>query len=399
MGSFFRVVGGSERAALSQQRRWGYLGIAVADRLIPKIRSKVALHSTIDVEDGILAVLDELVSRGWRPIMLLEDQRRRAVLQALTGRRVLAVPKWSLRGVLHFLTARYVMTTGDVYGGFGPPAAQILVNLWHGEPPTKVTGRFGAPGGLHVTFAPVCSTLGRAYRAAEFDLHPQQVPIVGAPRNDRLLRADRTAMRQLLLQDDADRTVFLWMPSYRVGSIADRPRRDVAAGHSGVSFSLEELRRLDDWLVAHDARLVVKLHHLDSVEFPRDFRAIRVLVQGDLEQLGLTLYPALSAFDALITDMSSVWVDYLLVDKPMIFAFPDVESYRRGRGLNLEPYEHWVPGPFARSMDEVLAAMTDVVDGRDPMAEERRLARLRFHRWHDDGSTTRLLDGLGMGPR
>jgi CDP-glycerol glycerophosphotransferase (TagB/SpsB family) len=122
-----------------------------------------------------------------------------------------------------------------------------------------------------------------------------------------------------------------------------------------------------------------------------------VLTQGDLERQGLTLYPALAAFDALITDMSSVWVDYLLLDKPMVFAFPDSDQYRNGRGLNLEPYDQWVPGPFAQDVDSLLSALGDVIDGRDPMAEERARTRVRFHQYLDDQSTVRLLDGLGLG--
>jgi len=105
----------------------------------------------------------------------------------------------------------------------------------------------------------------------------------------------------------------------------------------------------------------------------------------------------LSAFDGLITDVSSAWVDYLLLDKPLIFAFPDIEEYRQGRGLSIEPYEHWVPGPFVRTLDEFVDALDDVVAGRDPLAEERRLARLRLHQYQDDKSAARLLDGLGLG--
>ena len=125
----------------------------------------------------------------------------------------------------------------------------------------------------------------------------------------------------------------------------------------------------------------------------------RVLTQDEMEDLGLTMYTMLPAFDGLVTDVSSVWVDYLLLDKPMVFAFPDIQDYRDGRGLSIEPYEDWVPGPFVRDIDGLIAALADLVDGRDPMAGERQLARLRFHQYHDDRSAARLLDGLGIESR
>jgi len=379
-------------------KRLIYLALDVINRVVPKVQDKVVLHSTIDLEDGVLAVLEELAMRGWSATVLLEEPARAGRLKAIAPGPVRTVPKRSRRALLHYLTARYVMTTENIFGNRPPPDSQIVVNIWHGEPPTKVTARFfEGQGGLRCTYAPVCSTVGRAYRAAEFDLHPLRVPIVGAPRNDRMLRSDGAAVRRVLLGDEAGLPTLLWLPSFRSGHWGDQVRVDTGGDHHpGVPFPLTQVRRLDEHLAARGARLVVKLHPHDVSSFAGDFRAIQVLSQEQMQAQGLTLYPALPAFDGLITDMSSIWVDYLLLDRPMVFAFPDVADYRNGRGLNLEPYEDWVPGPFVRTMDQLIAAVDDVVDGRDPMAEERGRARRRFHQFADDGSTARLLDGLGI---
>ena len=240
------------------------------------------------------------------------------------------------------------------------------------------------------------STVGRAYRSAEFGLDPLRVPIVGAPRNDRMLRSDGTRVRRRLLGDDADRPVLLWLPSFRTGSWAGRTRHDVATSFPGVPFPLAEVQRLDDWLVERGAVIVLKLHPHDVASFPGGFRALRVLSQEEMQRQGLTLYTMLPAFDGLLTDVSSIWLDYLLLDRPLVFAFPDVDEYRSGRGLNLEPYEDWVPGPFARDMDSLLQALAELLDGHDPMSDERGRARARFHQHHDDQSAARLLDGLGI---
>ena len=367
------------------------------NRLLPKT-DRVVLHSTIDLEDGVLAVIEELTARGRGATVLVEEpSRARQVRSAVPGSRVRTVRRRSLRGVLVFLTSRWVMTTESLYGSPVPPPAQTLVNIWHGEPPTKTVVRF-LPGRTPIpcTWAPVCSTVGRAYRAAEFGLHPLQVPIVGAPRNDRMLRADAAAVRRLVLGDTADRPTLLWLPSFRAGRWGDRVRVDASGDYPGVPFDTDALGRLDAALTALGAQVVVKLHPHDVASFTGSYRSVRALTQEQMGEKGLTLYPLLSAFDGLITDMSSVWVDYLLVDKPIVFAFPDIDAYRAGRGLNLEPYEDWVPGPFARTTEQMIAAVTDVVDGRDPMADERRRARLRFHAFHDDRSAARLLDGLGL---
>ncbi len=397
---FASLGGGSEVPdAPSFRRRLGFLAIGLLNRLVPKSPKSVVLHATIDIEDGVLAVAEGLAARHWSATALLEDPTRAAALTAMSGGTVRALPKHSIRALVRFLTARHVMTTASLFGNVTAPRTQTLVNLWHGEPPTKVTGRFfGSQGGLRCTYAPVCSTVGRAYRAAEFDLHPSQVPIVGAPRNDRMMRADGAAVRRALLGAEATRPTLLWLPSFRRGQFADQaPRIDTVGEHyPGVPFGAADIAQLDAALDDVGARIVVKLHPHDIERFSGDYRSIRVLTQRQMADAGLTLYPMLAAFDGLVTDMSSVWVDYLLLDRPMVFAFPDVDQYRDGRGLNLEPFEDWVPGPFVRTVDELVAAITDVVAGRDPMAEERGRARRRFHHFIDDGSTARLLDGLGV---
>lgn len=378
-------------------RRLGHLVLDAVNRAVPK-RDEVVLHSTIDVEDGVLAVLEELHRRGRSATVLLEDPARGERLRALAPPGVRTLPKRSVRAALAFLRARYVMTTESLYGNRPPPPSQVLVNIWHGEPPTKVTARFFAgQGPLRATVAPVCSTLGRAYRAAEFGLDPRRVPVVGAPRNDRMLRASREHVRAALLGDDADRPTLLWLPSFRTARWGDKVRTDVnSAFHAGVPYSREDLDRIDAAVDAVGARLVVKLHPHDALSLTGDFRAVRVLTQEQMYAAGLTVYPALAAFDGLVTDMSSVWVDYLLLDRPLVFAFPDVEDYRDGRGLNLEPFESWVPGPFTRTADELVAALADVVEGRDPCAQLRAVTRRRFHRHRDDRSAERLLDGIGL---
>jgi hypothetical protein len=382
----------------SLRRRMAHLALEVANRVVPKTPDRVVLHSTIDLEDGVLAVADELSSRGWTPTILLERPDRAAQVREHTAGKVRTVAKKSARGVLQYLTARYVVTTYAVFGDTRPPGSQVLVNIWHGDPPSgKVIARFfPGRGGLRCTYTPVTSTLGRAFRATEFGLHPMQVPVVGAARNDRMLRADARAVRRAVLGEAADRPTFLWLPTFResvLGTIS------ISAAHPGVPFSAADLQRLDRWLVESGATVVIKLHPHDAATFSGDYRAIRVLTQDQMEQLGLTMYTMLPAFDGLLTDVSSVWVDYLLLDKPMVFAFPDIDEYRAGRGLSIEPFEDWVPGPFVRDIDGLVGALGDLVAGRDPMAHERGRARVRFHQHLDDRSAARLLDGLGITRR
>ena len=52
----------------------------------------------------------------------------------------------------------------------------------------------------------------------------------------------------------------------------------------------------------------------------------------------------LGSSDALITDYSSVYFDYLLLDKPIGFTVDDMELYIKDRGFIFNNPEEYMPG-------------------------------------------------------
>jgi len=153
--------------------------------------------------------------------------------------------------------------------------------------------------------------------------------------------------------------------------------------------------RVDRWLADKSVSLFVKPHPT-AIEQQAAFENIQVIDEPWLAAHGLTTYQMLAATDVLITDASSVWVDFLLLERPIIYVFPDLREYEASRGLNLAPYERWVPGPIVSNADGLIAVLDGLLQGRDEHHQERVLARERFHRYADGNSTKRLLDVLGF---
>jgi CDP-glycerol glycerophosphotransferase (TagB/SpsB family) len=242
--------------------------------------------------------------------------------------------------------------------------------------------------------APVCSDIGRKYRCAEFALDPLHVPVIGAPRNDRLLSANRDDVRRRLGWEQKD-SIWLWLPTYRSAN-SGRQGGSNADSINRLPFDDEAIEHLDEQLAAHNVTLVLKPHPLAPVDLKERGKGVRVLRQSDVEISGVSLYEVLAAVDGLVTDASSVWIDYLLVRRPIIFAFPDIEQYRARRGLNLEPYECWAPGPFAHDVQSLVYHLTTFTNGMDEYAPQREEMLHTFHRYTDASSTDRLLDLLGL---
>jgi len=156
------------------------------------------------------------------------------------------------------------------------------------------------------------------------------------------------------------------------------------------------LAGLDGLLTEHGIEVVIKPHPLAEQTIPHGYRSLTILTQDALERSMVSLYEYLAAIDGLITDISSVWIDFLLRDRPMVFAFPDLVQYRSTRGFNLEPYEDWVPGPIVSDVVTLARHLARSASGRDDYVEQRQVMCRRLHRYADTASSDRLLDALGL---
>ncbi len=79
----------------------------------------------------------------------------------------------------------------------------------------------------------------------------------------------------------------------------------------------------------------------------------------------------LGAFDLLITDYSSIYVDFLLTEKPLIFLPYDLEEYNRVVGFSID-YEKLSPGPKPKTMTQFLDDLDALLQSPEYYLAERR---------------------------
>ena len=103
----------------------------------------------------------------------------------------------------------------------------------------------------------------------------------------------------------------------------------------------------------------------------------------------MDLYEILPHTDMLITDYSSVYFDYLLLNKPIVFINTDLEKYRETRGLLLEPYDQWTPGLKVREFEELIKVIKNSFS-EDTFIKQRKELIDIFHTYKDGKSTERL---------
>jgi CDP-glycerol glycerophosphotransferase len=195
----------------------------------------------------------------------------------------------------------------------------------------------------------------------------------GYPRDDILVsdRADdvRRRTRELLgIQDH--QTAVLYAPTFRDYLSADDTRAPM------VDFlDFDRARRA----LGDDVVFLVRGHAFNART--RERRTF----PGTID---VTDYPEVSdlylAADVGVVDYSSLRFDFGVTGKPMVFLVPDLERYQETRGW-LFDFEPTAPGPFARTTDDVVAALSDL----DRVRAEHAAAYRAFHEDYLD-----LEDGL-----
>jgi CDP-glycerol glycerophosphotransferase len=103
------------------------------------------------------------------------------------------------------------------------------------------------------------------------------------------------------------------------------------------------------------------------------------------------VYPALVLTDFLVTDYSSIYFDYLLLDRPILFFPFDYETYVSQDRSLLFDYEAMTPGPKYRNQQDLETALEKLCrQNADGYAEARRKIRELVFSRRDDGAAHRI---------
>lgn len=353
-------------------------------------RGHFVVYGWPDVEGNSVEVVRWILTqRTERVIWIVTSLRRQEALRVLhlqddvrltvTGKKA---------GLWPFLTASVVFVTHGLY--LNPPLTRrkAVVNLWHGEgPKSRSQARLDIP--LPPSTALVAGTrVFSEVKRERFELRHDQMIYCGLPRWDQLLRpAGDDDLRALGV--DPTRPFILYMPTFRVAKAVGGQ-----TGWTDLDVDLADvvMRGLVRGAAETRAQVVVKPHPYDAREYAAE--DVLTVTNEDLNSTHLLMYRLLARAGGLVTDYSSVWTDFLTLDRPIGFALGDFEEYSTQRGLNVDNFLELVPGPVLLTEDDcaefVRATVLDPAHG----VALRARSRERIGLVSTDGATKGLFEGL-----
>lgn len=324
------------------------------------------------------------------PVWITTD---RTLVRRLRARGLPALHRWSPQGLLAAARAGlYFINDNSSDINFPLGGGARIFNLWHGVGLKNV--HFGATVGSNAQLRATSSNPLRKIRNMRrfershwvlatspdmastffkrcFDLPMSQLPALGYPRLDPALDDDLKQLSasfedySVLTRRGKVSKSILYVPTLRL------QKGDL------LSDALPDLDRLSEALMAQNAELLLKIH--PKMALNNRWRGslkpnIRVLPEN------LDIYPVLDRFDAMVTDYSSLFFDYIQSRSEGMVLYPfDYARYTSTERDLAWDYDEVTVGVRVDDFDSLLEAIRTgrVFDPLDP----EKLAAVRHRFW------------------
>lgn len=287
---------------------------------------------------------------------------------------------YTLRGVWSILRAGFIVLDAfiqpEIYALSG--GAQLL-QLLHGkgmkkkgysEPQPRTQAAIFTPSPYTLEILPESFKMGaRLYVTG----YPRTAALLGEPIEHAEISVDSGMRAHLHELRAAGKKIVLYAPTFRRGQ---------------KQFDLSpilNLQALEQWAKDHNTHVVLSLHNKYRAQQSSGVLGgtVSYLEEGDI-------YPILSLFDVLVTDYSSLFADYILLDRPLIFYCYDLETYAQREGI-VGDYMQITPGPKVTTFEALIQALESAICTGDPdWAAARAKARSLYHTHQDTKASERI---------
>lgn len=192
------------------------------------------------------------------------------------------------------------------------------------------------------------------------------------------------------------RKVVIWYPTYRQHKNHSTKENYVDAISIPFIHDVTFAREINQLAAKYGILLVVKPHPVQDLSKIQalDLDNIKFIYDSFFSSHGISAYEFLAKTDALITDYSSVFFDYLLTGKPIGLAQEDYELYRDRIGFAIDMDIMRGCSTMLNTIDDFELFFRNISSGNDPLKEKREEIKQLTNQYTDGCSTKRVVDWL-----
>jgi len=330
-----------------------FLGI-----VLPKNKQLIIFESFLGKQysDNPRAIYEYLQNyQGYKMYWSIE----RKSIDRFTDVNIQLIPRFSIKWTFLMNRAKYWVTNSRLPLWIPKPKKTIYVQTWHGTPLKKI--------GVDIEEVHMPGTNSEKYKrnfvteakkwdylispnayssdifrhAFQFD---KRIIELGYPRNDVLVNQNNSKTIEKIKESlnlPFDKKIILYAPTWR-----DNEYYTVGSYRFKIQLNLELMKKeLGDQFI-----LLLRFHYLivENVDLSLYTDFVYDLSEyQDIRDLYLIS-------NILVTDYSSVFFDYAILKRPIIFYVYDIEEYRNKlRGFYYD-FENQAPGPLVKTTGELI---------------------------------------------
>lgn len=366
----------------------------------PKKSNKIVFASSPDFNDNskqFYNFINKNYNDQFELVWIIKDQK---IFENLKKEGVIAYKANTLMSFITLWTSKYIVGTHNNYISVKRPS-QVYINLWHGMPLKKM-GYLEEKGNLSdkqlanikkesakMNYLISTSEIMKLAIVGCFYIDPRKVIVSGQPRNDALFNTKMLEGINLYGIQSYSKTI-LFSPTFKKGF-----GRTDGSYEEGSLFNLEDedLEKINNHLKDNNYLILVKLHPFDEITLKfEELSNIKIMSNIYLNENLISLNDILSQIDLLITDYSSVYFDYLLLNKPILFT--DDPNYKEKRGLIFDNDDVWRPGPKVKTTIELISEMEKLLVSANYYRLERNNLNAVVNNHKDSHSSRRIFETI-----
>ncbi len=286
--------------------------------------------------------------------------------------------------------SKFLINNATFPAYFTKKPQQIYINTWHGTP-LKHMG-FDVKNNLKGSqntmknflasdymISPNAHTTNIFKHAFKLDgLYSGEILEMGYPRIDLTINTTANEARKYLAEhlNLKKNPIILYCPTWRGKNVNDP--------ENSLLNVFEEIKLLNQKL---PYQVLVKVHpfvYSKAKEMP-ELKPYLVPDFLDTNQL-------MPAVDLMITDYSSIFFDFLVTDKPIVFYVPDLDKYQNERGVYIDLCA--LPGPVADNIQDVITLVSNESYKDADVQEKYAKFKHNFVNYENGSVTERLIESV-----
>ncbi len=224
---------------------------------------------------------------------------------------------------------------------------------------------------------------------SQFDSSPERTVALGYPRNDVLVKPKRD-ISELFPNNRNDKKI-VWYPTFRLyGDASCEADGDFVP----ILHNRDDAARLNSIAAKNNILIIMKPHFAQNLSNIKEckFSNIQFIDEGFFAENKITSYEFIAACDALITDYSSVYFDYLLCDKPIGLIWEDYDKYKKFVDFAVDMDYYMKGGEKIYNIDDFEAFIKQLASDTDPLKSEREEISNWANYSKDGKSSARVAD-------